>query len=360
MLGIKTPLLPMEALSVDEIPVGGDWQYEPKWDGFRCLAFRDGKKVTLQSKSGQPLGRYFPELVQALAELKANKFVLDGEIVVPLGFGLSFDELLLRLHPAESRIRKLSAEHPALLVVFDLLVDSAGEKLLDQPLTARRRKLEAFAKRYLAQSERIRLSPCTTELRQARRWFASSGASLDGVIAKRSDLPYRAGERDGMVKIKPIQTVDCVVGGFRYAAKGKVVGSLLLGLFDNGGLLHHVGYTSSLTAAERKAITPKLEALVKPPGFTGSAPGGPSRWSTKRSTEWQPLATKLVVEVSYDHFTGGRFRHGTKFHRWRPDKAPRQCTFDQLRGSGKNLLRLLESKPRLRKPPARRAARRAS
>jgi ATP-dependent DNA ligase len=359
MLGMKTPLAPMEALSVDEIPVGDDWQYEPKWDGFRCLAFRDGKKVFLQSKSGQPLGRYFPELIGALGALKADKFALDGEIVIPLGTGLSFDELLLRLHPAESRVRKLSAEHPALLVVFDLLVDADGEKLLAEPLAVRRRKLEGFAKKFFAHAERIRLSPCTTELRQARRWFASSGASLDGVIAKRRDLQYRAGERDAMVKIKPIQTVDCVVGGFRYATKGKVVGSLLLGLFDEDGLLHHVGYTSSLSAAERKAITPKLEALVKPPGFTGSAPGGPSRWSTKRSTEWQPLATKLVVEVSYDHFTGGRFRHGTKFHRWRPDKAPRQCTFDQLRSSGKNLLRLLTPK-RVRKPPTRRGARRAS
>ena len=356
MFGIKTPLPPMEALSVDEIPVGDNWQYEPKWDGFRCLAFRDGKKIILQSKSGQPLGRYFPELLEALAELKADKFVLDAEIVVPLGKGLSFDELLLRLHPAESRVRMLSAEHPALLVAFDLLVDAAGEKLLDQRLAVRRRKLEGFARKFLAKADRIRLSPCTTELKQARRWFASSGASLDGVIAKRRDLPYRAGERDGMVKIKPIQTVDCVVGGFRYATKGKVVGSLLLGLFDDEGLLHHVGYTSSLTAAERKAITPKLEALVKPPGFTGSAPGGPSRWSTNRSTQWQPLATKLVVEVSYDHFTGGRFRHGTKFHRWRPDKAPRECTFDQLRSSGKNLLRLLALKSRPRKPPARRAS----
>jgi ATP-dependent DNA ligase len=336
----------MEALSIDEIPVGAEWQYEPKWDGFRCLAFRDGKRVVLQSKSGQPLGRYFPELLQALLELKAEKFVLDGEIVIPVGAGLSFDELLLRLHPAESRVRKLSAANPALLVTFDLLVDSKGEKLIAEPLSERRQRLEAFAKKYLGKAERLRLSPCTTDVRKARRWFASAGSSLDGIIAKRRDLPYLSGERDGMAKIKPLTTVDCVVGGFRYATKGKVIGSLLLGLYDDDGLLHHVGFMSGLRAEERKSLTPKLEALIQPPGFTGQAPGGPSRWSTKRSTEWQPLAPKLVVEVAYDHFTGGRFRHGTKLLRWRPDKSPKQCTFAQLSSSGKNLLRLLESKKR--------------
>jgi ATP-dependent DNA ligase len=349
MLGLSSPYPPMEALSVDEIPVGDDWQYEPKWDGFRCLAFRDRGKVELQSKSGQPLARYFPELVEALLQLKAERFVLDGEIIVPVGKSLSFDQLLQRLHPAESRVRKLSRERPATLVVFDLLVDAEGEKLVGLSLDDRRKELEQFAKAKFYQSPRIELSPMTTDLRTAKKWFASAGSSLDGIIAKRRDVPYLAGERDGMVKVKPVQTVDCVVGGFRYATAGEIVGSLLLGLFDEEGLLHHVGFTSSLKAEERAAVTPKLEKLIKPPGFTGSAPGGPSRWSTKRSIEWQPLATKLVVEVTYDHFTGGRFRHGAKFLRWRPDKNPKQCTFAQLRSGGENLLRLLKNRKPARK-----------
>ena len=341
MLGIKTPFPPMEALSVDEIPVGPNWQYEPKWDGFRCLALRDRSNVLLQSKSGQPPARYFPELVESLLALKALHFALDGEIVVPVDDALSFDQLLQRIHPAESRVRKLSVESPALLVVFDLLVDERGAKLIYLPLSERRTRLEAWAKKWLAKADRIVLSPMTTELRTARRWFASAGSSLDGVIAKRCDAAYLSGKREGMLKIKPVHTIDCVVGGFRYASAGKVVGSLLLGLYDDEGLLHHVGFSSSFKAAERAKLTKKLERLVRLPGFTGNAPGGLSRWSTERSAEWQPLAPKLVVEVSFDHFTGGRFRHGTKLLRWRPDKAPRQCTFDQLPKTGKNLLRLL-------------------
>jgi ATP-dependent DNA ligase len=320
----------MEALLVSEIPTGDRWEYEPKWDGFRCLAFRDGENVELQSKSGQPLERYFPEVAEALLKLKASKFVLDGELVIPVEGGLSFDDLLQRIHPAASRVLKLSRETPAQFIVFDLLVDDAGNALVDLPLDKRRPKLESFAKKYLKKNKTIELSPKTRDIRLAREWLSTTGIKLDGVIAKRLDLPYRTGERDGMQKVKRMRTADCVVGGFRYASKGKVVGSLLLGLYDDEGLLHHCGFTSSFNEAQKKELTAKLEPLIKPPGFTGNKPGGPSRWSTKRSAEWEPLATKLVVEVQYDHFTGGRFRHGTKFLRWRPDKKPKQCLLTQV------------------------------
>jgi ATP-dependent DNA ligase len=329
-LPIKPPYPPMEALLVSEIPAGENWEYEPKWDGFRCLAFRDGDKVELQSKSGQPLERYFPEVVEALLKLKPSKFVLDGELVIPVEGGLSFDDLLQRIHPAASRVLKLSRETPAQFIVFDLLVDETGKALVDLPLDGRRPKLESFAKKYLKKNRTIELSPKTRDILIAREWLSTTGVKLDGVIAKRLDLPYRSGERDGMQKVKRMRTADCVVGGFRYASKGRVVGSLLLGLYDGEGLLHHVGFTSSFNEAEKKELTTKLEPLIKPPGFTGNKPGGPSRWSTKRSAEWEPLATKLVVEVQYDHFTGGRFRHGTKFLRWRPDKKPKQCLVTQV------------------------------
>ena len=331
-LPIKPPFPPMEALLVEKIPSGAPWEYEPKLDGFRCLAFRDGTNVELQSKSGQPLARYFPEIVEALLKLKASKFVLDGELVIPVKGGLSFDDLLQRIHPAASRIQKLSQSTPANYIIFDLLVDEAGKAIFEQPLVKRRQKLEKFAKKYFAKNASIELSPKTEDYATAQKWLSSTGIKLDGVIAKRSDLPYRSGTRDGMQKVKRMRTVDCVVGGFRYASKGKVVGSLLLGLYDEEGLLHHVGFTSSFNEAAKKELTKKLEPLIGTPGFTGNAPGGPSRWSTERSAEWQPLKTKLVVEVQYDHFTGGRFRHGTKFLRWRPEKKPKQCNFEQLGG----------------------------
>lgn len=321
----------MEAKSVEKLPAGDAWQYEPKWDGFRCLAFRDGDNVDLQSKSGQPLGRYFPELVEALGKLKAKQFVIDGEIVVPVKGKFSFDDLLMRIHPAASRIKKLAEETPSKLIVFDLLVDDRGKSLVDSTLKERRKKLDAFAKKYFPKNKSIELSPCTSDLTIAKDWLRGAGVDLDGVIAKRNDVPYQSGNRHGMVKVKRLRTADCVVGGFRYASEGKVMGSLLLGLYDKDGLLHHCGFSSSFKSAEKPALTKKLEKLVKPPGFTGNAPGGPSRWATERSAEWQPLAPKLVVEVQYDHFTGGRFRHGTKFLRWRPDKNPRQCTFDQVK-----------------------------
>lgn len=329
-LPIKPPFPPMEAQLVDKIPAGADWEYEPKWDGFRCLGFRDGKKIELQSKSGQPLARYFPEVVEALLKLKATSFVLDGELVIPVKGGLSFDDLLQRIHPAASRIQKLSLATPANYIIFDLLVDEAGKTVFEEPLVKRRQKLEKFAKKYFAKNASIELSPKTEDYATAQKWLSSAGIKLDGVIAKRSDLEYRSGTRDGMQKVKRMRTADCVLGGFRYASKGKVVGSLLLGLYDDAGLLHHVGFTSSFNEAGKKELTKKLEPLIGPPGFTGNAPGGPSRWSTERSGEWQPLKTKLVVEVQYDHFTGGRFRHGTRFLRWRPEKKPKQCNFEQL------------------------------
>ena len=328
---LKQPYLPMEAKSVEALPTGDNWQYEPKWDGFRCIAFRDGDKVDLQSKSGQPLARYFPEVAEALLKLKANQFVIDGEIVVPVKGKFSFDDLLMRIHPAASRIKKLSQETPAKLIVFDLLVDDRAQALVDLPLAQRRKKLDAFAKKHFSKNKSIELSPCTDELKIAKEWLAGAGVDLDGVIAKRADLTYQSGNRHGMVKVKRLRTADCVVGGFRYASEGKVIGSLLLGLYDDDGLLHHVGFSSSFKSDERATLTKKLEKLIKPPGFTGNAPGGPSRWATERSAEWQPLAPKLVVEVRYDHFTGGRFRHGTKFLRWRPDKKPEQCTFEQVK-----------------------------
>jgi len=333
----------MEALLVKEIPTGKAWQYEPKWDGFRCLAFRDGETVELRSKSGQPLTRYFPELVEALKALPAKRFVLDGEIVVPVGKALSFDDLLMRIHPADSRVRKLAAETPASLIVFDLLVDEKGKSLVALILRDRRGMLEEFAAGNFAGAATVKLSPATPDETIARAWLKGRGG-LDGVIAKRIDLPYRTGDRTGMQKIKRLRTADCVVGGFRYASNSRVIGSMLLGLYDDEGLLQHVGFTSSFTAQERKALVPKLEKLIGPPGFTGQAPGGPSRWSNARSAEWEPLKPKLVVEVQYDHFSGSRFRHGTKFLRWRPDKAPQQCTMDQVEPEGVSSLTLLRDR----------------
>src|ERR1700742_3389141 len=335
----------MEARSVDAIPRGGQWQYEPKWDGFRCLLSRQGRKVDLRSKSGEDLTRYFPELVAAALQLRATTFQLDGEIVVPRGSTFSFDDLLQRIHPAASRVNKLSQETPALFIAFDLLATGKNKKLSMQSLGKRRPALEAFAKVQFTLGSRFHLSPATSSFATAERWLARSGGGSDGVIAKRLDLPYQAGNRDGMQKIKKFRSADCVVGGFRYATNKvnnqRVVGSLLLGLYDEEGLLHHVGFTSAIKREEKPALTAKLEALIAKPGFTGNAPGGPSRWSTERSAQWCPLKPKLVVEVTYDHFSGERFRHGTSILRWRPDKAPRQCTFDQLKQKAADPMKLL-------------------
>ena len=340
-LPLPTHYAPMEAVTVDEIPIGDEWQYEPKWDGFRCLAFRDGDDIALQSKSSRALTRYFPELVDALRQLKARHFVIDAEIVVTGDGSLSFDLLLQRIHPAPSRIRKLADETPARMIIFDLLVDSDGRLLATQALSMRRAALEAFFTRFATSSPLLRLSPMSTRPQDAQRWLAGSGSALDGVIAKRRDLGYQSDNRTGMQKIKNYRSADCVVGGFRYGEGKSVVGSLLLGLYDHEGHLNHVGFTSSIRSAEKPSLTTKLEKLIAPPGFTGKAPGGPSRWSTRRTSEWQPVRPELVVEVSYDHFSGGRFRHGTRLLRWRPDKSPKQCTLQQVQGKRPDLSKLL-------------------
>jgi ATP-dependent DNA ligase len=326
---LKPPLPPMETRLMEQIPTGDGWQYEPKWDGFRCIAFRDRERAYLQSKNGQPLARYFPDVADAIAALPAKQFVLDGELVVPVKGALSFDELQLRLHPAASRVAKLAKAHPATYIVFDLLAEN-GQVYLQQVLRERRELLEKFARSNFRSVKDVRLSPATTDLKIASEWFKKAGGDLDGIVAKRLDAAYASGERTAAVKVKQMRTADCVVGGFRYASGERVIGSLLLGLYGDDGLLHHVGFTSAFKREERRVLTKKFEALRKSPGFTGNAPGGPSRWSTERTGEWEPVAPKVVVEVVYDHFTGGRFRHGTKIVRWRPDKDPRQCTMNQV------------------------------
>ena len=327
-LAVQPGLAPMEAKLVDDLPEGKGWRFEPKLDGFRCLVFRDRSQVALQSKSGKPLARYFPEVVEAILRIENDRFVIDGELIIPVGGVLSFDALQMRLHPAESRIRKLAASTPAQLMLFDCLVSLDGAGLVEAPLSQRREALERFYG--AANAPELQLSAFTEDRSLAQAWLDTAGGALDGVVAKRSDGAYEPGER-AMLKIKQLRTADCVIGGFRYAAKGGEVGSLLLGLYNDEGKLDHVGFTSGIPASERAALTKKLEALVEGPGFTGSAPGGPSRWSTERSGDWQPLKPELVAEVRYDHVTGDRFRHGTKFLRWRPDKGSEQCRMDQLR-----------------------------
>jgi ATP-dependent DNA ligase len=330
-LPIAPPYPPMEAKAVDRIPAGDEWCYEPKWDGFRVLAFRDGDTVALQSKSGQPLTRYFPELVAGLLRLAPKTFVLDGEIVIIEDGNLSFDNLLMRIHPAESRVRKLAAETPARILAFDLLVDDRGRELVDTPLSDRRVRLEALLKG-VKKSDVVEVSPSSRNREQAEKWMKDYGAiGCDGVVAKLCDERYHSGDREAMRKIKRMRTADCVVGGFRYASRdAKAIGSLLLGLYDDAGKLQHVGFTSSFDATERAGLNKIVEPLKGGSGFTGRAPGAPSRWSTERTGEWEALKPTLVCEVRYDHFSGGRFRHGTKLLRWRPDKKPRQCTFAQL------------------------------
>lgn len=332
-LPVGPPYPPMEAKPVSAIPSAPGWLYEPKWDGFRCLAFRSGEEVILQSKAGQPLGRYFPELLEALRRLPSRRFVLDGEIIIRGEGGLDFDALLQRIHPAASRIRKLSQATPASYLVFDLLVNEKGRPLTGEPLSARRMALQEFAGRNFAGSKRMHLSPATTRLEAAKSWIQHGAAQgLDGVVAKRLDREYDSGGRTAMVKIKRVRTADCVIGGFRWAQKGGEVGSLLLGLYNGRGQLDHIGFSSSFSKEARKKLKSVLKPFIGGPGFTGKAPGGPSRWTRDdRNTEWVPLQHKLVGEFRYDHFSGGRFRHGTKFLRWRPDKAPKQCTMDQVK-----------------------------
>ncbi|MDO9335233.1 MAG: ATP-dependent DNA ligase [Caulobacter sp.] len=318
-------IAPMEARSQPELPLEEAWWFEPKWDGFRCLAMRDGDEVNLQAKSGKPLGRYFPEVVERIAALPARGFVIDGELLV--GQPPSFEALQQRLHPAASRIARLARETPARLTLFDMLRED-GHSLMAQPLADRRARLSAFVAANPEPTLTLTLTPGTADRAEALGWL---NGAYEGVIAKRLDGPYLPGER-AMIKVKRQRTADCVVGGFRYASGKPVVGSLLLGLYDKDGKLDHVGFTSGIAAADRAGLTKKLEALRGGPGFTGDAPGGPSRWSTERSAQWEPLQPSLVVEVSYDHVSGGRFRHGTKLVRFRPDKAPSQCRREQIEG----------------------------
>jgi ATP-dependent DNA ligase len=323
----QMPFAAMEARSVDQLPDEAGWQFEPKWDGFRCIAVRQGAAVALFAKSAKPLGRYFPDMVQVLQALPGGDFVLDGELTIPIDGRLSFDALQQRLHPAASRVNKLAAEHPAVYVLFDLLLAPGNKPFAARPLSERRQELEQFF--VTIERPGLRLSPATTDRNEASSWLDGAGGDLDGVIAKRLDAPYAGGERQ-MLKIKRIRTADCVVGGFRYGTGSKLVGSLLLGLYDEAGLLHHVGFTSALSDEDKAGLTVRLEALAGGGGFSGRSPGGASRWSTARTEHYEPLRAELVVEVGYDHVSGERFRHGTRLLRWRPDKRPDQCRMEQL------------------------------
>ncbi|MTV11962.1 MULTISPECIES: ATP-dependent DNA ligase [Bradyrhizobium] len=324
----------MEAESVAQLPRGAQWQYEPKWDGFRCLLIRDGSRVSMQSKGGRDLVRYFPEVAAAASSLSPKTLSLDGELIIELDDGYSFDALLQRIHPAPSRIKRLAAETPAIFMAFDLL-RSGKRDLSALSLLKRRAALEKLGRQAFEVGGVFRLSPASRNFADAVAWLSTVNEDHDGVVAKRLDLPYRGGTRDGMQKIKHLRSADCIVGGFRYAeqkqGKHKVVGSLLLGLYDKDGLLHHVGFTSGIRSSDRLALTERLEKIVSSQSFTGNTPGGSSRWSTKRSAEWNAVRPTYVVEVSFDHVTGDRFRHGTKIVRWRPDKKPSQCRMDQLR-----------------------------
>jgi ATP-dependent DNA ligase len=334
---------PMEARQVAALPREAGWQYEPKWDGFRCIGIKNRTEVILTSKSGKPLRRYFPEIEHLLAAAKHRSFVVDGELCVPNGPSLSFEALQMRLHPAASRIAKLSKETPAVFILFDLLAIDEKD-LRESPLIKRRERLERLFVS-LGSNNTFRLSPRTHSVAQANVWLSRAGAgAVDGVIAKRLEEPYRSGER-AMLKVKRVRTADCVVGGFRYGTNQQQVASLLLGLFDADGKLDHVGFTSGISAESRLALTKKLEKLRGGEGFSGSAPGGPSRWATERSAAWVPVRNKLVAEVQFDQVSGGRFRHGTRFLRWRPDKAPRQCTIDQLLPNSRLLQRATELLP---------------
>ncbi|MBV1690344.1 ATP-dependent DNA ligase [Novosphingobium sp. G106] len=317
---------PMEAKLVSELPSDGDWQFEPKWDGFRAIASRDGDAVELMSKSGKSLARFFPEIAALLANTKAKDFVIDGELILPVGDVLSFEALQARLHPADSRIRKLAKETPAQLMLFDCLA-LGGKDLISAPLAQRRGSIEAFVE--AEGNPGLPLSPATRDAKLAKSWLAGSGGALDGVIAKLLGEPYRGGER-AMLKVKQRRSADCVVGGFRRAKTGPEVASLLLGLYDAEDKLNYVGFTSAFAGKDKAALTDKLEKLIAEPGFTGNAPGGPSRWNKGEQSIWYPLRSELIVAVSFDQVTGGRFRHGTKLLRWRSDKAPHQCRMEQL------------------------------
>lgn len=329
MLPFAPPLEPMLADAREEIPAGDGWVYEPKWDGFRCVAFRDGPDVHLSSRNGQPLQRYFPEVVQALKAALPDRCVVDGEIIVPSEKGLDFDALGARIHPAASRVQKLSRETPASFVAFDLLA-LADDDWRARPNGERRAQLA----RSLQSSQQVFLTPQTADPAQAKRWFEDfEGAGCDGVIARRVELPYQPSKRV-MVKVKHHRTADCVVGAYREGKTPGTVGSLLLGLYDAAGVFHHVGHTSSFTAKQKRELKDLLAPLEGGASFgQGRTPDAPSRWAKKKEGEgpsWVPLAPKLVCEVRYDYLQGARFRHAATFLRWRTDKDPAQCTFEQL------------------------------
>lgn len=323
---IDPPLQPMLAQVADEIPIGPAWVYEPKWDGFRVLIYRDGEDLFLQSRNGQPLGRYFPEVLAPLLELVPDRSVLDGELIVAGPEGLDFDALLLRLHPAASRVEKLSRESPATFVAFDLLALD-GKDWRTEPFRERREALEAL----WTPVPGTLLTPQTADPQVAQRWFTDfEGHGLEGIVAKRLDQPWVPGERL-QIKVKHQHTADCVVGGYRLSAKGGGVASLLLGLYDEEGVLHYVGHTSGFAAKERRALRDTLRPHEGEGGFgEGFGPGGPSRWARGKEQPWVSLRPELVCEVRYDRLQGGRFRHATGFLRWRPDRDPASCTFAQL------------------------------
>lgn len=326
-IDLQTP--PMEARHADVLPASPGWQFEPKWDGFRCLIFKTPSYREMVAKSGKSLARFFPEMMDLISGFQPESFVVDGELLITSdGNAPPFDALQMRLHPAASRIERLARETPATLVLFDMLVGMAGETLIDAPLSGRRQELEAFHRKN-SSFRQLKLSPVTHDRRVAQDWLNATGGAIDGVVCKRLNGLYEPGKR-AMIKVKRLRTADCVVGGFRYLERERLVGSLLLGLYNAKGKLDHVGFTSAIANEHRAELTSRLESLIEPPGFTGKTPGGPSRWATDKSTEWEPLKPALVVEVQYDHVTGNRFRHGTKLVRWRPDKSPAQCTFEQL------------------------------
>lgn len=338
---IEPPVAPMLAKLASALPPGDGWLFEPKWDGFRALVFRDGERIYIQSRDAKPLDRYFPELPPRLRASLPKRCVVDGEIVIAGPRGLDFDALQMRLHPAASRVQKLADATPSAFVAFDLLADGADD-LRERPQAERRARLEAAL---AGAGGGVHLTPCRRERAIAEEWFHRfEGAGLDGVIAKHESTTYQPGKR-AMVKVKHLRTADCVVAGFRWHKQGPgtLVGSLLLGLYDDAGTLHHVGVTSSFTMAKRRALAAELEplrrtALANHPwahwaeqtAGGGRMPGGQSRWSAGKDLSWEPLRIERVCEVHYDHLQGDRFRHAATFQRWRPDKPPADCRYAQL------------------------------
>jgi ATP-dependent DNA ligase len=316
-LPIEPPIQPQLAKSAKELPEGDDWVYEPKYDGFRTIVFKDGDDVHLQSRNGKPMNRYFPEVVEAIGRLKADRVVVDGEIIVVVDGVQEFDLLGQRIHPAESRVKMLAEQWPAAFVAFDLLAED-DDVLMDKPLTERRQRLEK------AIGKPVDITPVTTDRDAAGQWL--TGVS-EGVVAKLADCPYMPGERKAMAKIKRVRTADLVVVAFRFGKEEGTLGSLILGAYDEGGELHLVGHTSGFTAKQKR----ELVAFLEPYRTYERGSGEASRWKSDEELVWEGLRPELVVEVNFDHITGNRIRHGAKFVRWREDKDPSECTLEQLR-----------------------------